>query len=159
MARDVNSVTLLGNLGADPELRHTTNGQPVCNLRVATNKRVKTDDGYETKVEWHTVVTFGQPAEFAAKYLKKGSRVLVLNGELQTRKWKDKDDNDRYSTEIVSFDISSQDKREAEAEEDQPPRRQAARTGGKPFLAKSAPSRGKPRTEAFDETEGDEIPW
>ncbi len=98
----VNKVIVLGNLGQDPELRHTASGRPVATLRVATNE-VWTDQNGERKerTEWHNVVVWGRQAENCAQYLSKGRQVFV-EGRLQTRKWEDRDGNPRYTTEIVA---------------------------------------------------------
>ncbi len=98
----VNKVIVLGNLGADPELRYTQSGAAVCNLRIATNERWKDKDGaQQERTEWHSVVVFGRQAENCEKYLKKG-RSAYIEGRLQTRDWEDKDGNKRYTTEIVA---------------------------------------------------------
>ena len=98
----VNKVILLGNLGRDPETRYTTGGDPVTNLRIATSEQWKDKSGEkQERTEWHTVVLFGRQAEVAGEYLKKG-RSVYIEGRLQTRKWQDKDGQDRYSTEIVA---------------------------------------------------------
>ena len=98
----VNKVILVGNLGADPEGRSLNNGGEVVNLRVATSESWKDKDGNrQERTEWHQVVIFNENLGKVAKsYLKKGSKVY-LEGQIQTRKWTDKDNNDRYSTEIV----------------------------------------------------------
>jgi len=103
MAGSVNKVILVGNLGADPEVRRTQDGRPIVNLRVATSDtwRDKNTGERREKTEWHRVVIFSEGlAKVAEQYLKKGSKVY-LEGALQTRKWQDKDGNDRYSTEVV----------------------------------------------------------
>ncbi len=103
MAGSVNKVILIGNLGADPEVRHTQDGRPIVNLRIATSEswRDKNTGERREKTEWHRVVIFSEGlAKIAEQYLKKGSKVY-LEGALQTRKWQDKDGNDRYSTEVV----------------------------------------------------------
>jgi single-strand DNA-binding protein len=103
MAGSVNKVILVGNLGADPEVRRTQDGRPIVNLRVATSDtwRDKTTGERREKTEWHRVVIFSEGlAKVAEQYLKKGSKVY-LEGALQTRKWQDKDGQDRYSTEVV----------------------------------------------------------
>ena len=103
MAGSVNKVILIGNLGADPEVRHTQDGRPVVNLRLATseNWRDKQSGERREKTEWHRVVSFNPNlADVAEKYLKKGSKVY-LEGSIQTRKWQDQSGQDRYSTEIV----------------------------------------------------------
>jgi single-strand DNA-binding protein len=98
----VNKAIILGNLGKDPELRHTQGGKAVCTLRVATNE-VWTDQAGERKerTEWHTIVVWGRQAENCNQYLKKGRSVYV-EGRLTTRKWQDKEGHDRYSTEVVA---------------------------------------------------------
>jgi single-strand DNA-binding protein len=102
MTASVNKCILVGNLGADPEIRRTNAGDPIANLRVATsdNWRDKATGEKREKSEWHNVVIFGPLAEVAENYLRKGSKVY-LEGKLQTRKWQDKEGNDRYSTEVV----------------------------------------------------------
>ena len=98
----VNKVTLLGNLGADPELRTTPGGQAVTTIRLATTDRVKDKDGQWTdRTEWHNVVVWGKTAENVHQYAKKGKQ-LYIEGRLQTRKWQDKEGHDRYSTEIIA---------------------------------------------------------
>ncbi len=103
MAGSVNKVILVGNLGADPEVRRLGNGEPVVNLRIATSEtwRDKQSGERREKTEWHSVVIFNENlAKVAEQYLKKGSKVY-LEGQLQTRKWQDKTGQDRYTTEIV----------------------------------------------------------
>lgn len=103
MAGSLNKVMLIGNLGADPEVRTFQNGGKVCNLRIATSETWKDRNTGERqeKTEWHTVAIFNEGlAGVAERYLKKGSKVY-LEGQLQTRKWQDQNGNDRYSTEVV----------------------------------------------------------
>jgi single-strand DNA-binding protein len=101
----VNKVTLIGNLGADPETRSTSSGMVVCNLRVATSYRRKDAQGnWNEETEWHSVVVFGKTAENCQQYLSKGKKVYV-EGRLQTRKWQDKEGRDRYSTEVVAHEV------------------------------------------------------
>jgi single-strand DNA-binding protein len=110
MAGSVNKVILIGNLGADPEVRRTNDGRPVVNLRVATNEtwRDKTTGERRERVEWHRVVIFNEGlCRIAEQYLKKGSKVY-LEGQLQTRKWQDKEGQDRYTTEVVLQGFNSQ---------------------------------------------------
>ena len=98
----VNKVILVGNLGRDPETRYTTGGDAVTNIRVATTDTWKDKNGEkQERTEWHTVVFFGRQAEIAGEYLKKGRQVYI-EGRLQTRKWQDKEGQDRYTTEIVA---------------------------------------------------------
>jgi single-strand DNA-binding protein len=110
MAGSVNKVILIGNLGADPEIRRTQDGRPIANLRVATSEswRDKTTGERKEKTEWHRVVVFNEGlCKIIEQYLKKGSKVY-LEGALQTRKWQDKDGQDRYSTEVVLQGFNSQ---------------------------------------------------
>jgi single-strand DNA-binding protein len=103
MAGSVNKVILVGNLGADPEVRRLNSGDPVVNLRIATSEqwRDKSTGERREKTEWHNVVIFNDNlAKVAENYLKKGAKVY-LEGQLQTRKWQDRDGNDRYTTEVV----------------------------------------------------------
>lgn len=103
MAGSVNKVILVGNLGADPEVRHTQNGDPIVNLRLATSETWKDRQTGERRerTEWHRVVIFNENlGRVAEQYLRKGSKVYV-EGQLQTRKWQDQNGNDRYSTEVV----------------------------------------------------------
>ena len=110
MAGSLNKVQLIGNLGRDPEIRHTQDGRPVCNLRIATSEswRDKNTGERKEKTEWHSVVMFSEGlCRVAEQYLKKGSKVYI-EGQLQTRKWQDKSGNDRYSTEVVIQGFSGQ---------------------------------------------------
>ena len=110
MAGSVNKVILIGNLGADPEIRRTQDGRPIANLRVATSEswRDKATGERREKTEWHRVVIFNEGlCKIVEQYLKKGSKVY-LEGSLQTRKWQDKDGQDRYSTEVVLQGFNSQ---------------------------------------------------
>ena len=99
----VNKVILIGNLGRDPEVRYTPSGAAVCNLRLATTRNWKSRDTGERQeeTEWHSVVLYDRQAEIAGEYLKTG-RAVYSEGRLKTRKWQDKDGNDRYTTEIVA---------------------------------------------------------
>ncbi len=111
MARAVNKVILIGNLGQDPELRYTGNGTAVCNLRIATNESYKDQEGQLVeKTEWHSVVAWSRLAEICGEYLKKGSRVY-FEGSLQTRSWEDRDGNTRYTTEIKAREMMMLDSR------------------------------------------------
>lgn len=105
MARGVNKVILIGNLGQDPELRYTGNGTAVCNMRLATNESYTDRDGNQVdKTEWHTVVAWARLAEICNEYLQKGSQVY-FEGSLQTRSWEDRDGNTRYSTEVKAREM------------------------------------------------------
>ncbi len=110
MAGSVNKVILIGNLGADPEIRKTNDGRPIANLRIATSEswKDKATGERREKTEWHRVVIFSEGlCRIAEQYLKKGSKVYI-EGQLQTRKWQDKDTGaDRYSTEVVLQNYNS----------------------------------------------------
>lgn len=105
-SRGVNKVILIGNLGNDPEVRYTASGAAVANVSLATSEQWKDRESGEQqeRTEWHRVVFFGRIAEVVGEYLRKGSQIYV-EGRLQTRKWQDKDGNDKYSTEIVANDM------------------------------------------------------
>ena len=101
----VNKVIVLGNLGKDPELRHLPNGDAVCNFSLATTESWKDKNGdKKEQTEWHRVTLFKKLAEIAAQYVKKGNP-LYVEGKIQTKKWQDKEGNDRYTTEIVADKI------------------------------------------------------
>lgn len=101
----VNKVILIGNLGADPELRSTSSGTPVCELRLATNESWRDKQGtMQQRTEWHRVVVWGRQAESVSKYLSKGRSVYV-EGRLQTREWNDRDGQRRYTTEIIASNV------------------------------------------------------
>lgn len=104
MARGVNKVILIGNLGRDPELRYTQGGTAVANFSLATTERVKKEGEWTDHTEWHNIVVFGKIAESCSSYLTKGSSAYV-EGRIQTRKWQDRDGNDRYTTEILANTI------------------------------------------------------
>jgi len=150
MARGVNKVILIGNLGADPEVRYMPTGGGVANVTIATTEgwKDKQSGEQQEKTEWHRVVFFGRLGEIAGEYLKKGSKVYV-EGRLQTRKWQDKSGVDRYTTEIVANDLQMLDSRGGSAEFGQ-----ASNAGQSQTAApQSAPS--APGPEAFD----DDIPF
>ncbi|MBE9516756.1 MAG: single-stranded DNA-binding protein [Proteobacteria bacterium] len=106
MARGVNKVILVGNLGKDPEIRYSAAGAAIANVTIATTESWKDRNTGEKqeKTEWHRVVFFSRLAEIVGEYLKKGSQIYV-EGRLQTRKWQDKDGHDRYTTEIVANEM------------------------------------------------------
>jgi single-strand DNA-binding protein len=106
MARGINKVILVGNLGQDPETKAMPSGMTVCNIRIATSEswKDKTSGEMKEQTEWHSVAMFGRLAEIAGEYLKKGSQVYI-EGRLRTRKWQDKSGNDRYTTEIVANEM------------------------------------------------------
>ncbi len=103
MARGVNKVIIVGNLGADPEVRYLPSGSPVANIRVATSEgwKDKQTGEVQERTEWHRIVFFNRLAEIVSEYLRKGSKVYI-EGSLRTNKWQDQNGNDRYTTEIVA---------------------------------------------------------
>ena len=106
MARGINKVILVGHLGADPETRYMPSGGAVTNVRVATSEswKDKSTGEQQERTEWHSVAFFGRLAEIAGEYLRKGSQVYV-EGRLRTRKWQDRDGNDRYTTEVIANEM------------------------------------------------------
>ena len=117
MARGINKVTLIGNLGADPETRHTPSGSAVTNIRVATSEswKDKQTGEHQERTEWHQVVIWNRLGEVAGEYLRKGSKVYI-EGSLRTRKWQGQDGQDRYTTEIVASDMQMLDSRGGDKE-------------------------------------------
>ena len=118
MARGVNKVILVGNLGQKPEIRYTQTNTAVATLSIATSESWKDKDSGEQreKTEWHRVVFFGKLAEIAEQYLDKGSQ-LYVEGKLQTRKWQDKEGNDRYTTEILGNEMNMLGGRQSSSDE------------------------------------------
>ncbi len=163
MARGINKVILIGNLGRDPETRYTQGGSAVTNLRLATAESWKDRQTGEQqeRTEWHSVVCFARLAEIAGEYLRKGSKIYI-EGRLQTRKWQDKDGHDRYSTEIVANEMQMLDSRGG-SDGDAPmrqsagaPRNQAARSDKGDSRAESAYDSGA--TSDFADID-DDIPF
>ena len=120
----INKVILIGNLGADPEVRYTQNGEAVANFRVATTETWKKDGEKVEQTEWHKIVAFKRLGEICGEYLSKGSKVYI-EGRLQTRKWEDRDGNARYTTEVVAREMKMLSPRGADAgtstQYDEPP--------------------------------------
>lgn len=114
MARGINKVILIGNLGADPEVRYTPNGNAVCNITLATSTtwRDKQSGELQERTEWHRIAFFNRLAEIVGEYLRKGSKIYV-EGSLRTRKWSDKNGVDRYTTEIIANEMQMLDSRSA----------------------------------------------
>jgi single-strand DNA-binding protein len=106
MARGINKVILVGNLGADPETRYTASGAAITNIRIATSEswRDKQSGDRQERTEWHRIVFFNRLAEIAGEYLRKGSQVYI-EGSLRTRKWQDQSGQDRYTTEVVANEM------------------------------------------------------
>jgi single-strand DNA-binding protein len=139
----VNKVILVGNLGRDPETRYTTSGDAVTNIRLATTDTWKDKSGEkQERTEWHNIVFYGRQAEIAGEYLKKGRQIYV-EGRLQTRKWQDKEGQDRYTTEIIADRMQMLGSREgggsaAAAEATERVSGAEPRGGGKPQPAKKS---------------------
>ena len=112
MARGINKAILIGNLGVDPETRHTAGGNAVTNIRIATSEswRDRQSGEQQERTEWHRIVLFGKLGEIAGEYLRKGSKVYI-EGRIQTRKWQGQDGQDRYTTEIVANEMQMLDSR------------------------------------------------
>lgn len=112
MARGINKVILIGNLGADPEVRYLGSGDPVANISLATSEswKDKQSGQQQERTEWHRVVIYGKMADIASRYMKKGSKVYI-EGSLRTRKWQDKNGQEKYTTEIVCSDLQLLDTR------------------------------------------------
>jgi single-strand DNA-binding protein len=161
MARGINKVILIGNLGADPETRAMPSGTTVANLRVATSEswRDKQTGEQQERTEWHRVAFFGRLAEVAGEYLRKGSQVYI-EGSLRTRKWQDKQGNERYSTEIIGSDLQMLGARGAGAGaaggSPESASRASTAPGGTPaYSEESAAGGGSGRSDDFD----DDIPF
>lgn len=109
----INKAIIVGNLGADPEVRYTQSGSPVATFNVATTERWRDQEGNQQEsTEWHRIVAWRKLAEICGEYLHKGSRVYI-EGKIQTRKWQDQSGNDRYTTEIVAREMKMLDRRES----------------------------------------------
>ena len=151
MARGVNKVILVGNLGKDPEVRYAPGGGAVTNITLATSESWKDKNSGEKqeKTEWHRVVFFGKLAEIAGEYLKKGSQIYV-EGRLQTRKWQDKEGKDRYTTEVVAGEMQMLGSRGGAGAPDTSFNQDTAYDDAKPAAAKTGTGGGE-----FD----DDIPF
>jgi single-strand DNA-binding protein len=170
MARSLNKLQIIGNLGADPDIRILPSGQNVANFRVATTDQWKDKDGEkQEQTEWHAVAIFGPLADVVEKYLKKGSKVYI-EGSLRTRKWQDKEGQDRYTTEVIGkellmLDPPNKSRDDAPASNRSSARGKPAATNGRPAATTrkpptSARRQPAPAPQDYDE-EGDfddEIP-
>ena len=153
MARGINKVILIGNLGSDPEIRYMPSGSAVANVSLATSDYWKDKETGEQRerTEWHRVVFFNRLAEIVGEYLKKGSKIYVEGG-LRTRKWQDKSGADRYTTEIVGNEMQMLDSRGGSG---QAPVDFPARNTAPANAPKAAPAAAEPSAESFD----DDIPF
>ena len=154
MARGVNKVILIGNLGNDPEVRYLPDGAQVANMSIATSEKWtdKATGELHEQTEWHRVVMFRRLAEIAGEYLGKGSKVYI-EGKLQTRKWQDQAGQDRYTTEIVGRELEMLDSRNGNGEDKTPS--QTRRPPTKKPGVKKQKSEAPPAQEDFD----DDIPF
>lgn len=145
MARGINKVILVGNLGADPDTRYMPSGGAVTNLSIATSESWKDKQTGEQKerTEWHKVAMFGRLAEISAEYLRKGSQVYI-EGKIRTRKWQDKDGNDRWTTEVIADEMQMLGGRGG---------------AGAPARSESAPHSSAPQPAAAAEEFDDDIPF
>jgi|ERR1700704_5526328 single-strand DNA-binding protein len=165
MAGSVNKVILIGNLGADPEIRHTQDGRPIANLRVATSDswRDKSSGERRERTEWHRIVIFNENlAKIAEQYLKKGAKVY-LEGQLQTRKWEDQSGQERYTTEVVLQGFNAQLTMLDGKQRDSSVGEGEQRSGGGGDFGRSGPFSGgggkSGGAGAFDKELDDEIPF
>jgi single-strand DNA-binding protein len=156
MARGVNKVILVGNLGADPETRYTAGGSAVTNVRVATTDswRDKQSGEQQERTEWHRVVFWGRLAEIAAEYLRKGSQIYV-EGRIQTRKWQGQDGQDRWTTEIVGNEMQMLGSRGGASSSPPPDFDSGASSGGGSGSSGGSSSKKAETVEDFD----DDIPF
>ena len=169
MARGVNKVILIGNLGSDPELRYTGSGTAVCNFSLATTESYKDRDGNQVEnTEWHRIVAWARLAEICGEYLKKGRQVYI-EGQLQTRQWEDKDGNTRYTTEIKAREmqmLGSRDGGEGGGNfggggggYDQRPQRQSNNGGGGGNRQPARQSSGGGGGDNYEFTPDDDLPF
>lgn len=160
MGKSINEVRILGHLGQDPDVRATAGGSTVANLSIATSERRKDQAGnWVDHTEWHRLVAFGKVADVIATYCRKGDR-LHVSGRLQTRKWQDKDGQDRYSTEIVIDDvvlIGGQGQGQSQA--DPAASRQADRQATRAQVRNEAQVARQAHGPATEEFEDDDIPF
>jgi len=182
MARGVNKVILVGNLGKDPEVRYTPGGSAVANVTIATSDQWKDKQTGENqeRTEWHRVVFFNRLAEIVAEYVKKGQQIYI-EGRLQTRKWQDQGGQDRYTTEIVAnemqmlggrsgggsgggggfdqgMDQSQNQYQQRQAPQRQAPQQQSAPQGGGQQQPAAAPAQSNAPAQNFDDFD-DDIPF
>ncbi len=163
MARGINKVILVGNLGKDPEAKFMPNGNAVTNITVATSEswKDKQTGQQQERTEWHRIVFFNRLAEIASEYLKKGSKVYI-EGSLRTRKWQGQDGQDRYTTEIVASEMQMLDSRGGSADYDSPsaPMQSAAPQTTPPQSKPASQPQGAPAASdsGFDSFD-DDIPF
>jgi single-strand DNA-binding protein len=155
----VNKVIVLGNLGRDPETRYTADGAAITNVSIATTRRYKDASGQQQEeTEWHRVAFFGRLAEIAGEYLRKG-RPVYVEGRLRTRKWQDKDGQDRYTTEIVAENMQLLGSREGMGGGGDFEGGADDRPASAPAPARSAPARSAPKPATNVADMDDDIPF
>lgn len=159
MARGINKVILIGNLGADPEIRYTASGTAVANLRLATSEawKDKQSGDMQERTEWHRLVIFGRTAEVAGEYLKKGSKIYT-EGRLRTNKWQGQDGQDRYTTEIVVNEMQMLDSRGGGTANYGPPQGGARPQSQSQPAPQQQPSQPAAVDQSFDDLD-DDIPF
>lgn len=165
MARGINKVILVGNVGGDPELRYLPNGNPVATLSIATSEswKDKSSGEKQERTEWHRVVCFNKLGEIAGEYVRKGSKVYI-EGSLRTRKWQDQQGVDRYTTEIIASDMQMLDSRMGSASPSMtdnsvpsmPTHSQNTYASGAPATTSQTPSYAP--AQAFDDL-NDDVPF
>ncbi|MFK8067227.1 MAG: single-stranded DNA-binding protein [Gammaproteobacteria bacterium] len=156
-SRGLNKVMIIGNLGAEPEVRYTSSGSAMANINMATSEtwRDKSTGEQQEKTEWHRVVFFGKLAEIVQQYVHKGSK-LYVEGRLQTRKWQDKDGQDRYTTEIVGNEMQMLDSKGGSSANFEPAHQNApSQATNQAPQQQQAPSSSAPQIDDFD----DDIPF
>ena len=164
MARGINKVILIGNLGQDPELRYTGSGTAVCNLRLATNESYKDSNGdLVEKTEWHSIVAWSRLAEICGEYLKKGSQVY-FEGSLQTRQWEDREGNTRYTTEVKAREMMMLSGRgdggyDSSNEYDQRPQQSQQPSGGRPQQQRQQQPQQQQQQDDYTFEPDDDLPF
>lgn len=153
----VNKVFLIGYLGGDPEVRYTQNGDPVANFTIATTQRWKDGGEQREETEWHRIVLFKKIAEIAAEYLKKGAHVCI-QGRLRTRKWQDKNGNDRYTTEVIGMELQMLGRAKGDDDRERPSGSANYRQATKPSGRGQTGERERPSDGGLSEME-DDIPF
>lgn len=160
MARGINKVIIIGNLGNDPECKHMPSGGAVTNITVATSEHwkdkqtSKPNERYKERTEWHKVVFFNSLAEIAGEYLKKGSKVYI-EGALRTHKWQDKSGQDRYTTQIVASEMQMMDSRGQGVHQNQNQNQAPAQQAPQQAASQQAPQAPAGGMDDFD----DDIPF
>ncbi len=161
MARGINKVILIGNVGGDPEVRNMPNGNAVATLSIATSESWKDKEtgNKQERTEWHRVVCFNRLGEIAAEYIRKGSK-LYVEGSLRTRKWQDQQGQDRYTTEIVASDIQMLDSKSQMSNygDSQPMSQQDYQGSATPSRPQPSKTSQTAAVEAFEELD-DDIPF